>query len=547
MSKIGFENFRRFADFPEMELAPITILVGENNAGKSTFVKGLLAFSDFLNSRSSLELLRKMREISFKSEYIRSKANEFDNKKFTELLKSKLKEEIKKIPFYFNSTYLAHIGTFKRALYNKSTNSVISFKGKFDDINITVSVTGNKNDEESVTGYLKEVSFYIKKLRISIYCDFINDKTTFTLHKTNREKISNPPVIIIDKDYVIENKISNIISPFSQNVISMIIESWDRYFSYIFKDEKRKERFEGETSLGRTGISRYDSSKVDEETLKMFRKWYSLGGRHVHDSPLRFFSYYYPQNFIIDYEYIYAHAVSQTVIYSAKDSNDYLSRTVHEFSQYQHVNKKRDFIIKWMKEFGIGKNFSIKSVGGEAHVVYIINQDDEKVNLADKGMGSIQLMVLLFRLAITLPDNPQRTRIIRVGLMEVEMDPKRIIIEEPEQNLHPKLQSKLTELFYEMNVVYGYNFLIETHSEYLVRRSQVIVANENKKADAKNEEWENPFRVYYFPSSGTRYDMEYAKDGYFEKPFGKGFFNVASELSLDLDRIEEGTYDERQS
>lgn len=40
--------------------------------------------------------------------------------------------------------------------------------------------------------------------------------------------------------------------------------------------------------------------------------------------------------------------------------------------------------------------------------------------------------------------------------------------------------------------------------------------------------------------------MEYAIDGYFEKPFGKGFFNVSSELSLDLDRVEQGIYDEGQ-
>ena len=50
MEQIGFANFRKFANFPPLDLAPITILVGENNAGKSTVVKGILALSDFLNS-----------------------------------------------------------------------------------------------------------------------------------------------------------------------------------------------------------------------------------------------------------------------------------------------------------------------------------------------------------------------------------------------------------------------------------------------------------------------------------------------------------------
>ena len=49
MKQIGFINFRKFKEFPPMDLAPITIFVGENNAGKSTVVKGILALSDFLN------------------------------------------------------------------------------------------------------------------------------------------------------------------------------------------------------------------------------------------------------------------------------------------------------------------------------------------------------------------------------------------------------------------------------------------------------------------------------------------------------------------
>ena len=35
MKQIGFKNFRRFQDFPVIDLAPVTLFVGENNAGKS--------------------------------------------------------------------------------------------------------------------------------------------------------------------------------------------------------------------------------------------------------------------------------------------------------------------------------------------------------------------------------------------------------------------------------------------------------------------------------------------------------------------------------
>ena len=51
MKQIGFNNFRKFQSFPPIDLSPITIFVGENNAGKSTVVKAILALLDFLNSR----------------------------------------------------------------------------------------------------------------------------------------------------------------------------------------------------------------------------------------------------------------------------------------------------------------------------------------------------------------------------------------------------------------------------------------------------------------------------------------------------------------
>ena len=107
-------------------------------------------------------------------------------------------------------------------------------------------------------------------------------------------------------------------------------------------------------------------------------------------------------------------------------------------------------------------------------------------------------------------------------------------VEEPEQNLHPMLQSKLADLFYELNREYGFRFIIETHSEYLIRKSQVIVGEANKS----NEPFNNPFKVYYFPSEGEPYDLPYAKSGRFEEQFGTGFFDEASKWNRVILRNE---------
>ena len=125
MKRIGFKNFRRFANFPVMELAPITIFVGENNSGKSTVVKGILALSDFFTRwRADYDLL--------------IERNTDDEKKRKRIIKEKLADQ----KFYFNTSYLTHIGTFKRALYNKAEDNTISFHTSLGSMDIEINVKG---------------------------------------------------------------------------------------------------------------------------------------------------------------------------------------------------------------------------------------------------------------------------------------------------------------------------------------------------------------------------------------------------------------------
>lgn len=76
-------------------------------------------------------------------------------------------------------------------------------------------------------------------------------------------------------------------------------------------------------------------------------------------------------------------------------------------------------------------------------------------------------------------------------------------------------------------------FIIETHSEYLIRRTQVIVAEENFKNE-KDLLDGNQFEVYYFPSSGNPYPMRYCPDGKFVNEFDSGFFDVADSSAMEL-------------
>ena len=57
IKKIGIENFRVFKEYTEFNLAPITLLTGTNNSGKSSFLKLLdLLKSNFSTNQDFSEL-----------------------------------------------------------------------------------------------------------------------------------------------------------------------------------------------------------------------------------------------------------------------------------------------------------------------------------------------------------------------------------------------------------------------------------------------------------------------------------------------------------
>jgi hypothetical protein len=103
---------------------------------------------------------------------------------------------------------------------------------------------------------------------------------------------------------------------------------------------------------------------------------------------------------------------------------------------------------------------------------------------------------------------------------------------DPEIHLYPADQSVLADIFYDAYLTYDMWFVIETQSEYLIRKSQVIVAEENYETIEELEE-KCPFTTYYVPDQSTGelpYALGYRRDGLFKKSFGNGFYDEAYNL-----------------
>lgn len=517
MKSIGFKNFRRFANLDPLPLGDITFFVGGNNAGKSTVVKAMLLLSDNLISKNEGSNDKKTNELP----YFRLDANRIHE---------------------------VHIGTFGRALHKPyPEQKEIILEADVDDFHFCYVLTGDTESKLAnagvarieITDKLDNVLFVynfvdseviikyntsvLKKYTAKEDNLFDSDEEARTqLSKLTAQRDELSKKVNITEDPVEIARLNSSISTLSRSILTLSktigkgrIKKEDveykceleipsvRYVTLIHAIlDKIKEKFEEDQDNNKP-------SQTLSPRDKAFRKLLIEHGRRLFDVIFKG-----------HIDYISAHAASQKVLFSIEDKNDYMASVIREFKQCRinRGNKEYIFITKWMKELKIGLDFQIDAISGEAYTMEITNMQGSKMPLADMGMGSIQMMILLLKLATILNKKQGRDTII--------------IVEEPEQNLHPLLQSRLAELFASVNREYGFRFVIETHSEYIIRKSQAMIASGEVEFE------KNPFKVFFFPEKGEPYDMVYQENGRFKETFDSGFFDEAAKWTSEISAVE---------
>lgn len=265
----------------------------------------------------------------------------------------------------------------------------------------------------------------------------------------------------------------------------------------------------------------------------------------------------------------------------AFDDDNYLSKLLKQLYEVINIwenqrsnSKEADnayqpytFINNRLNKFGIAHSFKIESFaeGNAVSIRLFENEnDDTGMPIADKGVGVLQIFSILLRIEIAilknsindisyhyrnsynllncfedfggtldLKANRELYRLTERTYKYSEFCPITVVLEEPEVHLHPKYQSLLADMFVEAYHKYNVHFIIETHSEYLIRKTQVFVARSKyENEDAMNKE--NPFKVYYVPRDDAPYEMKFCADGRFKSEFGKGFFDEATNLAFEI-------------
>ncbi len=538
MEAVGFKNFRLYRDFPAVRLSPITILVGGNNSGKSTLVKGALLVYNFLQTKCSDVRPGCAPELSFDVT----------------------------IPFDI------HIGTLGRAKTKSApAGEGMEFSLSLCGMTYTVCTEGGDKDYDKTSTRVVRIEVADTVNGMKFIFDF-GKCTARAIFPARESCIAGDKHIKLMEDKLIkltEERNNLVHSPVTD--LSSIVALND-YISHLQNNLcslKAKNTVTSEVSIPLyvRSVSGYyigvllreinfyprksdTDFKKDKRTAaykeEVFTKNMIISnGDKIGDSLSRVTSGINRKNI----EYIFAHSASQKLFYDSKDRNDYIAETIHQFvkARISHEDEVYSFVRKWMgkDKFAIGTDFHIIPHGGEAYELEIKNFNGDVVPLADKGMGSIQVMVMLLRIAtiakkcggLDQTDAMVKKSGGNIASYKVascgDVIRPTVLIEEPEQNLHPGLQSRLAELWKYVNDRYGIRFIIETHSEYMVRKTQSIVRSLECRDDSELAE-RNPFKVYYFPEDKAPYEMGYRTDGKFIEDFGPGFYDVSSDLVFDI-------------
>lgn len=522
---MGFNNFRRFTAFPSLSLGGVNIIVGANNAGKSTFDKATKLFLDFIQ--------KWLRGSSTTIHFDSPLSQELGINSYEDAFNYNADKSSDDLCFNMTTGRYMFEAAFRPGDIEAEENTIAN-------ANYVKIVDLEDNSNEYVFHYDRTQNSVIAEATLQTFSPAYDGIDVI-------ERYLGTPMCPIEKD-VKATIYSNI------DIVRECLESGN------YSDGKMLEAFKLiDDSIGGNTPKDYDlfeclrnaisqvSEEHDEINLEitlprnatpkiLFDK---LKG--INDIQASFDESRRNNPCIIEAKLFPIITLSQKKTFSMYDT-DSVSRAVSEFGQkwnnnfangYYHLDddatnddRISQFLVKWLEKFEIGSNLRFRNLHREVYTMDVYTLDDHWTSLTSLGIGSVHMVTLLLSIA---------NFCLGIGKLTKQV----LIIEEPEINLHPNRQSLLADLLIDIYNTFGIQIIVETHSEYLVRKMQVIVAEAIYNKTHNINELNEIIKTYYFPSIGYPYLLGYVEDGRTCCDFGEGFSDESSRLYINLIDIAE--------
>lgn len=593
--KIGIENFRVFKEYTEFELRPITLLTGPNNSGKSSLTKLLLllqaglkdlnfeeghhnleTFENSLNWNTENDLLSISFEstLPFLSEDYHTKI-EYKNAKIKSIQISAKDDNLFELIYskeVFSDGTSSTVGYVQKVSLNIEhlIEIIYSKRIKVQSIYSTISKASgedlNIRQQHEVFNSLGDSDFS----RIKEDKNTIMPSSLETIIKNNIKHPYDNEIIIDCRNYTLDKEIDSLEKDYMLYEIEFTTDFPLPLNNFDFR-KVQKEAFDKMLfSFNFGSFIDYDDPKAVLNSIigdinkkakqlisKQVKAFYNTDQFIIKEKPLAqlIFSekYFEPtyddfignplnktfqegtyfetslfdlfrnisleiQDYIPTIHYISPQRGNQKRILMNNSEND-IDKIIVEYSKLS--DQKIEFLEKVFNALGIEGELNIDRHENYISVVSLINEE-KKVTLADLGYGYSQIIPIILKIIIVMDSNSRE---------------KTLIIEEPEANLHPNLQSKLANIFTLSQEYFPkLNFIIETHSEYLIRKLQYLTANKKLNTDQSIIYYFNSDK-YVTPQEPKVKKIEITKTGNLTDTFGLGFYDESVRLQFDLMKI----------
>lgn len=500
---LEIENFKAFGTRTRIPLAPITLIFGENSAGKSSILQCLNLLKQTIEGRNTNAVLLPKAEngivdlgsfqdilynhdltqpfkvkLDFKNRYSEPTSIEFSFKRES-LDNDVTLEHI----LLFSHEYIDHIAEFKVDIpfFNQT-----AYGGE-----ILNTVSCAQIPSKSIwEGYFQCASKYRHTILHALqrYEKWIteceNPKSNSLVHELRT---------FFDQDLDLESFIEFFIKYEKTRLLPL--NNFLPVFSEEYGDEKNI--FDSNPEL----------RKIKKKVLPNFTDKLFRASRELHYLLLKKLYPLAPFRRPSERGYIFKGITPKGVGYHGEDMPDLL---------YSNPKKILQNTNEWLKKLEIGYQLAIVKLGHPAKELFDIRLIDTRrknkvdIGLSDVGFGISQILPLI--------------------VQSLSEECQTISIEQPELHIHPKLQADLGDLF--INAAMGEqknSFLIETHSEHLIlrilRRIRETAAGELPEGmpgitpDDVSIIYVQPgkegSKVIHIPAN---------EDGGFDKPWPNGFF-----------------------
>lgn len=386
---LALRDFRGFHNQGFVRVRPITILVGENSAGKSSFLAGMKFILDFISGR---------REPSFNGD-----------------------------PFQLG-TYdqIAHFrggrGGRAREFRISLRQNVALRKSRYSD------TTGTFQTELNLFFEAVESHATVKKIRIAsnkeeLEISLIDDRSNIVyINKKGERRVINDPS-------------SEVPIPRSELL---------RYWPFLLRELRYRMRHEAE-----------EKDKPIEAHGKSFTHLNELADAITRRSPS-----------VVEATSAIRTRPQRTYTPGTERQDGEGSHVPYELAKLFRAKEKSEWrtvkssIESFGKQSDMFKELSVKAFGPTSSDPFQLqfSSDGPRTNLVDLGYGTSQVLPILYSIATGAQGSYY-------------------LIQQPEVHLHPKAQAALGQYFVDSKINSGINFVLETHSDFIVDRVRKAISD----------------------------------------------------------------------